>query len=509
MIDEADIPLDTVQGRTDATLPGVLAALARDEVEGFPGLLAHQRHGWFMFLGQISAVAQHRAGIEEPPEDEESWRGLLLALTGDRMEPWRLVVEDLTQPAFLQPPIPEGDLKGYEPLAGEPDGIDVLVTAKAHDVKPLRIGAGGPHHWLYALVTLQTMQGYSGKLNYGIARMNGGFASRPLVELTTSQRWGERFRRALRIAWKMREEMLEEHAEYYHGSRVLLWLDDWTDEKSLSLLSDVDLFFIEVCRRLRLVRGPDGRVTAWGRNSQAARVAAKDAGGNLGDLWMPVSADGKALTVGAGGFHYGLVVELLDPAKYKTPPSMHLLGDDPVEGLWLHMAVLVRGDGKTQGLHERWLLVPGKASRRRGGAASPRAGQIGKLMVDDAKKALSALRAALAVYLQGGPDQPDWKDERAREAAAALDQRIDRDVFFRHFWDLVALAEGETAYGARFGEWRNALRRLVWEVFNDAVAALPAPDNRRERARAKGSLALGGLLRKHGLAEAKEEGEAA
>lgn len=510
MIDDPLIPLDLTDGGRSTTLPGVLAALARDEVEGFPGLLAHQRHGWFLFLAQLGAIALHRAGLDRAPEDEAAWRSLLLALTEGELGPWRLIVPDLGRPAFLQPPIGKGSLDGYALLATEPDGIDVLVTAKAHDVKPWRIGAAEPHHWLYALLTLQTMQGYSGKMNYGIARMNGGFASRPLVELTASRRWGQRFRRALRIARESRQTILEQHPDYYHGDVALLWLQDWSTECSLSL-RDLDPFFIEICRRVRLVQGPDGRIQAWGRNSDVPRVAAKDALGNLGDPWIPVSNDGKALTVGAGGFGYELVVKLLDDGSYQTTPSLRVLPADPSEGLWLHLAVLVRGQGETQGLHERWLLVPGKIVANARGRPLPtiHLGEIGKLMIDDAGRARSALRAALAIYLQGGPEKPDWRDERSREPAVILDQRIDRELFFQHFWDLAALVEDEPAYEERLKRWRMALGHLVGEVFEDATAALPAPENRRERAFAKGSLALDWQLRQHGLAEAKQEGAAA
>jgi CRISPR system Cascade subunit CasA len=49
-----------------------------------------------------------------------------------------------------------------------------------------------PEHWFYALLTLQTMQGFLGAGNYGISRMNGGFASRPSVGLAPSDRWGMR-----------------------------------------------------------------------------------------------------------------------------------------------------------------------------------------------------------------------------------------------------------------------------------------------------------------------------
>ena len=497
MLDDRIIPLDLARGRERASLPEVLAALVRDEVEGFPDLLAYQRHGWFLFLAQTSTIALERAGLDRPPVDAASWRELLLALTDGRPEPWRLVVPDLTKPAFLQPPLPSGELAGHQLLANEPDGIDVLVTAKAHDVKPLRIGTAEPHHWLYAILTLQTMQGYSGKLNYGIARMNGGFASRPLVELTPSRRWGSRFLRALRVARRARNRILARHPDYYHGDLALLWLVDWAEERSLSL-RDLDPFFVEICRRVRLVEDPAGRISAWGRTSTVPRVEAKDAAGVLGDPWLPV-LDNKALTVAPNGFHYARVVEILTEAN--RPMALELFDDDPPDRLWLHLAVLVRGQGETGGVHERWLPVPG-----RGGEGDWFGiGDIGELMVADAGHARQALRSALTLYLQGGPDEPDWREERAREAAAMLDRRIDRELFFLHLWDLAKVKANDTAYGEAMAIWRQALCGLVREEFATAVVALPAPENRKERAHAKAANMLDGLLRKYGLMATRTE----
>jgi CRISPR system Cascade subunit CasA len=172
----------------------VLAGLCGNTLIGFDGLAAHQRHGWDLFLYQIAALALERSGEAEAVADDTAWQALddprawrdrLAALTpGCAETAWCLVVQDLAKPALLQPPIGTGRLDDYK-IAGEtPDEIDVLVTSKDHDVKAARAGSAEPRHWLFALVTLQTLQGYSGRGNFGIARMNGGFASRPLVMRT-------------------------------------------------------------------------------------------------------------------------------------------------------------------------------------------------------------------------------------------------------------------------------------------------------------------------------------
>ena len=87
-----------------------------------------------MFLTQLAAIALHRAGRSDPRLPEEEWRRLLLALTEGQHEPWSLVVDDLSMPAFFQPPVPENSLADWT-AHDSPDDIDVLVTSKKHDVK--------------------------------------------------------------------------------------------------------------------------------------------------------------------------------------------------------------------------------------------------------------------------------------------------------------------------------------------------------------------------------------
>jgi CRISPR system Cascade subunit CasA len=78
------------------TLPGLLAALSRDEVECFPALRPHQGPAWHMFLVQLAALALHRAGVGEFSTEECDWANTLRGLTPDFAddEPWRHVVED-------------------------------------------------------------------------------------------------------------------------------------------------------------------------------------------------------------------------------------------------------------------------------------------------------------------------------------------------------------------------------------------------------------------------------
>ena len=116
--------------RVTASLPEVYAALMAEEVVSFPALRPHQRHAWHAFLVQLGAMAMHLGGVDTPPKSAEEWAKLIRSLTFDYPddEPWHLVVDDITKPAFMQPPASSKDReKDY----------------KATEVHPRRTGYAG------------------------------------------------------------------------------------------------------------------------------------------------------------------------------------------------------------------------------------------------------------------------------------------------------------------------------------------------------------------------------
>jgi CRISPR system Cascade subunit CasA len=504
MLTEPFLMLETTHGPQAATLPQALACLCDASVIGFDGLAAHQRHGWYLFLCQIAALALVRSGETDAVADDAAWRALadsdawgrrLADLTpGCADTAWSLVAKDLTRPAFLQPPIGGGTLDGYRIAGQTPDEIDVLITAKGHDIKAARAAVPEPRHWLFALVTLQTMQGYSGRGNFGIARMNGGFASRPLVMVTPSRDLPARFRRGVQAALAARRTALDTDGYYYRDDGLaLLWLKTWDTETSLPL-ADLDPLFVEICRRVRLVPDARGRITAWGKPSEVARVAVpKEAKGNLGDAWTPIDAkESAALTMGSAGFDYRRVRRLLNRAEFSRPAAMDMEELDPDGDAWLHAAVLVRGQGKTEGLHERWLRLPHEMKpilsdpTKAEMLAALSGGMIAH--ADDAKK---ALRLGLLKFLQGGGEKTDFEDNRPQPWLDALEQRID-GIFFHHLFARVRTDDDPATETA----WRNALATTARDLFGTAISRLSPPDCRRERALAVASMTFAGLLRK-------------
>ncbi|MEI6987624.1 MAG: type I-E CRISPR-associated protein Cse1/CasA, partial [Rhodospirillaceae bacterium] len=460
------IPIRSMDGDAGAvSLPGLLARLSGDGVAEFPGLAAHQRQPWYQFLVQLAAIALDRSGGTEPPVDAAAWGRLLAALTPVAHDcAWSLVVEEPDRPALLQPPAPERNLDGYGQAADTPDAIDILVTAKNHDVKMARMGAAQPHHWFYALVTLQTLQGFLGAGNYGIARMNGGFASRVMIDTVPALDWGARFCSGLRLLLDQRSKGSELPFRHDDG-KALLWLEPWNGEDSLAL-DDLDPHFIEICRRVRLVRrNGSGPIVAWGRTSRAARVQGKDYKGAVGDPWIPVDKKAAALTIGANGFNYRKLADILYSPEYEPPASLL----PRVDANWLHCQVLVRGQGKTDGLFDRVLPFPKRQQAAFTSRDNPARAAVHKLadsMVGDASNAKKALKRGLLVLLNRGfPADPAKRlkldDNRADRWIDKLDQRIDQ-MFFDHLWALAAIEPGDDdGFDAAWRTWHEALKQAT------------------------------------------------
>ncbi len=488
-------PLLSVAGGDEAvahlTLPAVLARLGRGEATEFAALRTHQRHPWHAFLVQVAALACVRAGDQQLDLDEAAWRDRLLALTSGAHEPWCLVVDDLSKPALLQTPVPEKKLDALKRTFTQPDALDVLITAKNHDLKSARMDRARPEHWLFALVALQTTEGFLGKGNYGVARMNGGFASRPQVGVARGTGFGDRFVRDVHTWLDARDELVDSY-QYAPDGVGLLWCEPWDGTSSIAL-SKLDPFFVEVCRRVRLTL-VDNRIVSRGGSSEVARVEAKQLLGVTGDVWIPVKREdaGKALTVSANGFNYPLLTQLLFGGDFKQAAAQTIRdedGDAPV----FHARVLARGQGETNGLHERVLDISGPArdllaeptARERLGALAQRRVQ----QTADVRR--KALRMALLALVQGGPDKLKLDDDRMDRFTARFEERVDA-IFFSHLWRDAAL--DDTAADT---SWLRTIVPLAREVLDEAVRTVALPIERRYRAEAAARRVFEGTVHNH------------
>ena len=481
-------PFITVVGKggpsIPMTLPGVLAALARDEVAGFSALRAHQRHAWHSFLVLLAAIALQRAGLSSPLESEAEWCDLLRRLTpgyaGD--EPWCLVTP-LSQPALLQPPIPSGNLTELKNLITTPDGLDMLVTAKNHDIKQAVMTEAAAEDWLFALVTLQTMEGFLGAGNYGISRMNGGFANRAAISISPpggpAAHWQRDVRQVLALRGKIGGGIYAPQ-----DGLALLWLTPWDGTDSLRQ-DKLDEYYIEICRRVRL-SVEQGHLVAHAGTTKAPRVVPIP-GGVTGDPWSPVVVEKggviKSLTVNGSGLGYRRMVEFM--FNVRPSPLQREAADDAKQGLHILARALVRGQGKTEGYHERRVplsrtIKSGLRERAadRGAQAAHDRVELAGLMQNQ------VLKRALMSLFQNGPDKIKGDDKESQRKAEPFLKRfdvvVDRD-FFSDLW-IEADEDDPDKRDHLRGVWVRKLKALAERLLDEAEHEAARSSRRRYRA---------------------------
>lgn len=477
-----------------SSLPELLAAMARDEVRDFPGLRAHQRHPWHAFLAQLAAIALYRASQAQPWAEPADWRRALLALTPDDEDgaAWCLVAPP-ERPALLQPPVPGERIADWRNVLKAADELDMLVTSKNHDVKAARARRAEPDDWLFALVSLQTQEGFLGAGNYGISRMNGGFASRPGVGVAPAGNWGMRWLADVQTLLAQRSAIAEQHGLAPEGGHALLWLLPWAGTDSLAM-SALDPLYIEVCRRVRLEAAAGG-LAARVTGSKAARIASKERNGITGDPWTPVdAAEGKALTVSGAGFEYKLMAELLTGGRFTHGAAWRLDGWPQDAALQVVAQATVRGQGKTEGYHERRVPISPKLRRRLAGPQRVAVADIAKRRIAAIADVRKLLWSALAILFANGDggDRNDSISDKAGRFARPFEQAEDA----RFFDDLALEAEAEDADRAALRvQWLEGLVERAEQVLTQAFEVGPRSGMQRYKARAAALSRFHGGLR--------------
>jgi CRISPR system Cascade subunit CasA len=499
------IGVRTSQGERLVALPELLAALSAGTVEGYTGLRAHQADAWHVFLVQLAASVLARSRSEDLPADAAYWRHGLIDLADGQESAWHLVIDDVTKPAFLQHPWKSWEAESadygvrrkggtfvYQPKAATPDELDVLVTSKNHDVKMARVSPDAWEAWIYALVLLQTTSGFLGQGNYGIVRMNGGFASRPIVSWVRSLQPSLRFRDEVLALQKLRSSVCDAFRNAQRGI-VLTWLTHWDRSKHQHMLPQLEPWFIEAARPVRLRKIENGSIVALGATSRARQIGPKTVdSGDVGDPWIPLNVQNNrkgrsALTLSADGFTPQRLTQLLFEQGYElTPLQRPQPGDEPG---WFVASCLVRGQGTTDGFHSVALLVPGKARMALlNKQSSDSLGQFAQKLLTDAKDVQRALNFSLTVLAEGGPEAADFDRD-----AVQLWVDSARADFVRH-WEATyfpTLWRGtDEAHEALRTEWQQFLVNLAGALLEEATQRLPLPTNRTWRAitRAHGAL---------------------
>lgn len=501
------------------TLPGLLALLARDQVDSYPALRPHQAPAWHMFLVQLAALAMHRAELSELPDTEAEWarilRGLTAEFPGD--EPWCLVVEDRSKPAFMQPPVPQGVKLDTE--VATPDALDLLITSRNHDLKQAIARRAAVQDWVFALVSLQTMSPYGGgKGGYpSIARIKSGASFRPfsgvaplgLKSKSLYPRFGSHFRRDVEVLLPTRSAQLEWYSAFKNsGGYALLWTVPWNDNSPL-VEGQLDIWFIEVCRRIRFCQSNETLV-AYKGTSRGARIRPANTTGDVGDPWAPVSKQGEMLTLGIGKqrLDYKLIVDVfIKPEDWRTPLlAKHHPSIDTGE-----MCVLIIDSishdikGNSRGQQKRILPISGKVARSLG-ARRVEIYELAQKQIEDIVKFSQAIGRGLGVAASGGnedkvdPKKTSQKEvnrlySRSDNAKMLFDRAVDA-IFFEHLWARFdAQDEGRDALQAESLRFVRQLYELAQSVFEEALPAMPCAKLFRPRAEVRARSAFHSSIR--------------
>ncbi len=468
----------TLQG---ASLPQLLAAIAANEVRDFPALRPHQRHPWYAFLVQLGAIALHHAEQSQPWHSAADWRAALLALTPNDPDgaPWCLVAP-ADRPALLQAPVPGENPAAWNNLLHAADALDMLVTSKNHDLKAARARHAQADDWLFALLSLQTQEGFLGAGNYGISRMNGGFASRPGVGVAAVGAWGLRWQSDVASLLGQRERIASDYGLAPAGGHALLWLLPWSGTDALALEA-LDPLYIEICRRVRLA-APQGRIQAHVTGSKVARIAAKESNGVTGDAWTPIeTAQAKALTVSRNGFDYKLMSELIAGEDYTLGAAWRLDGWPQNAPLQAIAQATVRGQGKTEGYHERRVPITPKLRRLLTGGQRPLVATLAKKRIQAIADMRKLLWVSLSLLFANGENDSgnDTISHRASRFAQPFEQHEDT----RFFDDLAHHVEAEGAQQEDvYLQWLLGLAERAEIVLQQAFVAGPRSGMQRYKA---------------------------
>ncbi|MFZ1830287.1 MAG: type I-E CRISPR-associated protein Cse1/CasA [Candidatus Competibacteraceae bacterium] len=476
----------TPAGLKSLSLPGLLAALGEDAVDSLLGLQRHQEDAVHIFLCYLAGAVLARGGITDPIQPEAFWRDGLRQLAGrDDDCAWTLVVEDVTQPAFMQAPLlSKQELNEFKAICNSPDALDRLKTARNHDIKASRAAYGDPDLWIYALISLQTMSGYSGGAGgyNGIARMNSGDGSRPCVSLHSSERLGLIFNREVARLLQIRQGLLNGHWRYDEKGLVLTWLPI-IDRQSAIEISKLDPFFIEVCRAVRLTRQSANLCAriATSKPRVIPKPVREQIKGSLGDPWIPINKkSGGALTIPKGGFSSRKIHEIL--FENKAAEMQKAEPEQEKQNCWLYAAVTVGGRCKTEGFYSINLPIPARVRPRllRRGPELDRLENLSKTGLNDAAEMWSdVIRSALFTLLEANEknrEAKEWINRTEQVFSYAWNQE-----FFAWLWSTVDIADTDAARLP----WLQTLERHARATLADAIARFPARTGRYYRSRVR------------------------
>ncbi|PTQ55781.1 MAG: CRISPR-associated protein, Cse1 family [Candidatus Carbobacillus altaicus] len=488
-------------GMIVVTLPELFELLGKNGVSSYVGLQSHQEEAFHVFLSQLGTIALNRNGNQNPVMPTSFWYEALLNIVEPHgLDAWALVNPDKEKPAFMQPPLRGNLLKRLKPVEKYPDAadfLDVLITAKNHDLKIGRATSAHLDTWMFSLINNQTTNGFSGRDNYGISRMNGGYGNRPIVETVRSLEPGQRWQDAVRRLLNYRQELLQKDYGFQDRGKALLWLEPWDGEHALSL-NELDPYYIEICRAYRL-EDENGRIVALFSPSKSRRINAEQLKGVVGDPWLPIERskkDPQALTYSSNGIGANDLRRILFEDQLSLSP---LQQPDPrwkeEDSVYLLVSVLVRGQGRTDGYYSRLLPIPRPVRRilfgRREVLRNKRdiLAHLSKTGIEMAGvMETKVLRFAIFSYLQAREKDLSFKRDAhnawwSNHVAETFRTKWE-DHFFDWLWRAADTAPNDEELGNEGKEkleklWAEWLRDFALESLRESISKLPIADGRR------------------------------
>lgn len=479
----------TEKGMKHLSLPALLACLGKNGVSRLVGILRHQHDAFHVFLCYLAGVVLARDSSSDPAQNEDFWREGLLRLAGSAgYDAWQLISDDDSKPAFMQAPL-SGDRRKPSSIMTTPDQLDLLLTAKNHDLKQARAAMAEVDTWLYALISLQTMSGFYGPGNYGISRMYSGYGSRAVVELSRDQRPGQRWIDAVARLLEHREYVLKESFGYDPKGLILTWLEPW-DGNTLLKLAELDPFYIEICRRIRL-RGKDHVECAEFYPSRQPRISAKELNGVVGDPWLPVDLKGidRAKKAGVKALTFppaGITAEHMRRLLFGSELQLSVLQKPKLDwesDLWLSASVLVRGQGVTNGFHNWEVRIPKQKTLSVFQKSSQR-DSLKKLSRDAISYAATmqhrVLKPAVFAYVLGAPQKLSLDDQFGNSAWTRASKRFESLWSLEYFPWLFSVPEIFNEQ-EELCSWVEILQKNALEVLQEVEGGMANHSGRRYR----------------------------
>lgn len=253
---------------------------------------------------------------------------------------------------------------------------------------------------------------------------------------------------------------------------------------------------MEICRRVRLRGNP---VAAFGIPSDGNRIEAKQLKGNVGDAWLPIDCadEAKALTLSAQGWTPELLRRLLFEENLRLTPLQNPLPE--IEGpVWLVTSALVRGQGTTDGFHERRLPIPSAVRRRLFGSGSRASLQnLSKSAIELAGTIQNrVLKPAVFTYIQGGADKVKFDDDTAQAIWPRFAQGFGilwSDAFFPWLWSVPEPIDEQAA----LRDWGLKLKKFALSVLREVETAMPGHAGRAYKAKVAAERVFYAGINKH------------